>query len=77
VTARFRSEIRDQRGDHHAADDRRQDDERTPRAGRCKYIGVVVDGKSSKEEKVMNRGNQAAKENGAEAGDEPGDQRET
>ncbi len=77
VTAGFRGEIRDQRGDHHAADDRRQDDERTPRAGRRKYIGVVVDGKSSEEKQVMNCGNQAAKEYSAEPGDEPGDQRET
>ena len=70
VAACFRREIRNQRRDHHAADDRRQDDESAPRPGRREYIGVVMKGESAKEKQIMNRGNESAEEYRAETGDE-------
>jgi hypothetical protein len=73
---RFRSESRDQSRHHHAADDRRQNDESAPRPGGCEDIGIVVKRQRAEKEQIVDHGNQAAKENRAEAGDQPGDQRQ-
>ena len=62
VAARFGREIRHQRRDHHAADDRRENDPSAPRPGRREYIGVVVKRESAQKEQIVNRSNQAAEE---------------
>ncbi len=70
MAARLGGEIVDQEGDDHGADDRHQDDERPPRAQRREQIGVVIDRDRAEKQQIVDKPDQIAEQDRAEAGDD-------
>ena len=64
----LRGEIRDQEGHDLSADDRHQDDQRAPGTGRREHVGLVVEREDAKERNVMNKSDEGAENDCAQAG---------
>jgi hypothetical protein len=76
MPTRFGRECGDEEGDDLSAEDRDQDDQRAPGAGRREHVCLVVERKDAEERKVVDKPNEVAEHHRAKAGHQPNDNRQ-